>query len=236
MFLPNVRSLLSKAVYAVILVFSVLAHATDSPAILTTNTPVFTFSPQITGAANGGTVGWAFTVNSGVILTLNSLGLYDGGDVALQNAHPVALWDASQNLLTEVTIPSGVGANYLSGYTYQPITNSVTLSAGSYYYVGAYFPAGSGDKILVMGTSQQFNTNITFSNPRQSAFSPAQISIAFPDISNSITGTYKEGWFGPTFSFTASVIPEPSPNAILILSLVVILIVVLQRKWLKKRE
>jgi len=222
--MKNSKSIFLTAIAASTLVFSGSAHASDNPAILTTNTPVYTFSPAITSGGNGGTVGWAFTVNSGVILTLDFLGLYDGGDVALQNAHPVALWDSSQNLLTEVTIPSGVGAHYLSGYTYQAVTNSVTLTAGSTYYVGAYFPAGSGDKILVTGTNQQFDANITYSNPRQTSFSPSQTSIAFPNISNSITGTYKEGWFGPTFRFTATTVPEPTTNVLFCLGTVFLVI------------
>ena len=222
---PTVKSIFPVAVCAVILVFSVLAHATELHAILTANSPSYTFSPAITSSGNGGTVGWAFQVAAGTNLSVDYLGLYDPGDVALLSSHPVELWDSNQNLLAQVTIPSGVGANYLSGYTYQALSNSVTLNAGNTYYVGAYYPAGCGDKILVTGTTQQFDTNITFLNGQQTLFSPSQTNIAFPNIANSITGTYKQGWFGPTFQFTAIPLPEPSTNALLILSLVVLIVV-----------
>lgn len=198
---------------AITLVFSGGAHAT-SPAVLTTNAPAYPFYSSITIGGNGGTVGWAFTVNTGLDLMIDYLGLYDGGNVALQQAHPVALWDSSTNLLAEVTIPAGFSTNYVSGYTYAAVTNSVILTSGHTYYVGAYFPANSVDNILVTGTNQ-FNANITYSNPRQTSFDPSQTNIAFPNISNSITGTYKEGWQGPTFSFT--VVPEATTNALLCL-------------------
>ena len=223
------KSIFLAVVCAVILIISVLAHATENQAILTANGPSYTFFPAITISGNGGTVGWAFKVAAGTDLSVDYLGLYDKGDVALLSSHPVELWDSNHNLLAQVTIPSGVGANYLSGYTYQALGNSVTLNAGNTYYVGAYYPSGSGDEILVTGTTQQFNTNITFLNPQQTSFDPTQTSIAFPNIANSPTGTYKEGWFGPTFQFTTTVIPEPSTNALLTISLVV-LMVVSQRK------
>jgi len=224
MTLPTVKSMFSATVCAVVLVFSVLAHATENQAILTANGPSYTFSPTITSFGNGGTVGWAFQVAAGVNLSIDHLGLYDNGDVALSSSHPVELWDSNYNLLAQVTIPSGVGANYLSGYTYQALGTPVTLNAGATYYVGAYYPSGCGDEILVTGTTQQFNTNLTFLNPQQTSFDSTQTSIAFPSIANSPTGTYKEGWFGPTLEFTTTVIPEPSTNALLTLSLVVLMV------------
>ena len=213
--MKNLRFMLWTTGAAITLFFFGSAHASPpTAAILTTNSPVYSFSPDITIGGNGGTIGWAFTVGSGVNLTVNDLGLYDAFDASLSAAHPVGIWDSNTNLLAQVTIPAGVGADYRSGYTYEQLSNSLALTAGDTYYIGAYYPAGCSDEVLVTGTSQQFSPDINWLNPRQVLFSPSQTSLAFPDISNSPTGTYKEGWFGPNFEFTATTVPEPATLAL----------------------
>ena len=193
------------------LIFSTNAHAFAlNSAVLTTNLPSYSFSPTIISAGNGGTIGWTFTVASGVNLTVYDLGLYDAFDTSLSTNHPVALWDSNSNLVAQVTILSGIGANYRSGYTYQQLSSPVDLTAGSTYYLGAFYPAGSTEQVLVAGTTQQFSPDINWLNPQQTLFSPSATNIAFPDVYNSPTGTYKQGWFGPNFEFTATTAPEPA--------------------------
>jgi len=194
---------------ATALIFSGSAHATDNTAVLTTNGTAYPWT-SIGGGSNGGTIAWLFTVGSGVVLTVDYLGFYDPADVALGDAHPVALWDTNQNLLAQVTIPSGVGANYLSGYAYQHLSSSVTLNAGNTYVLGAFFPAASSDKLLVQATNQQFDSNITWVQPAQTVFNPQQTNIAYPSNLLSPNGIYQEAFFGPTFRFTAASVPEPS--------------------------
>jgi|GEM_PF-1954850 len=223
--MKSIKSIFPVALVAAALMFSVRAHAvppTDNPAILTTNGAISPYAysyawTNISGNTNAaGTIGWAFTVGSGNDLLVDMLGFFDGGDVALGDAHPVALWDSSSNLVTEVTIPAGVGTNYLAGYTYTSVTNSVTLTAGSTYYLGAYFPANNGDKFLLQinnPVGQQFDTNISWLNPMQTMFNSNQTSIAFPDNHLASNGLYKESFFGPTFRFTTAAVPEPSSYA-----------------------
>jgi len=220
------KSIFPVALVAAALMFSGSAHATtDNPAVLTTNGDVSPYPysytwTQIGGPNSGGTIGWAFIVGSGNDLLVDKLGFFDGGNVALGDAHPVALWDSSSNMITEVTIPAGVGTNYLAGYTYTSLSNSVTLTAGSTYYLGAYFPTNNSDQILVQHNNpqgQQFDTNISWLNPMQTVFNAAQTNIAVPHNLAS-NGVYKEAFFGPTFSFTTAAVPEPSSYALFGLS------------------
>ena len=122
------------------------------------------------GPSVGGTIGWTFTVGSGADLNVDKLGLYDLSHASLGAAHPVALWDSNQNLIAQATIAAGIGSDYASDYVYQSLSSSVKLSAGQTYYVGAYFPAGNDDKILIQATQQQFDSSFTYLNGRQTPF------------------------------------------------------------------
>jgi len=202
---------------ALTVIFPVVAQAGANPAIQTTNDYVFGWNQIAGNSSAGGTIGWQFTVASGVNLTVDELGFYDNGHVALDSAHPVGLWDANSNLLGEVTIPAGVSTNYLSGYTYEPLPDSVTLNAGDTYYIGAYYAPGSHDKLIVQYINpigQDFDSNITWDTAIQTRFNEFQTGLDLPDNHLAPQGTYKEAFFGPTFSFTPEAAPEPATYAL----------------------
>ncbi len=158
------------------------------------------------------TYGYEFTVGSQDI-SVNALGVWDPSlGVGLIDSHDVGLWDELGNLLTSVTIPSGnLSTLSASGFWYEPISGSLTLSANATYVLGAKYPlwAPSMDTGVIFATTTS-DPEITLGDARRTS----TMTFAFPDI---ILGSLNDGYFGPNLDYT--VVPEPNTIAILGLGL-----------------
>jgi len=94
------------------------------------------------------TLGYEFTPS--VDLTVNSLGVFDGGSdgAGLVVAHDVGLYEsATQNLLASVTVDNA-GSTLINGFRFASI-NPVVLTASQTYVLAAHYPVNTiGDKGL----------------------------------------------------------------------------------------
>src|ERR1700704_4294051 len=61
------------------------------------------------------TLGWGFTLNSGVIVT--DLGYFDAAG-GLIDPHPVAIWNGVGNLIAQATVPAGNAGTLVSGFRF----------------------------------------------------------------------------------------------------------------------
>jgi hypothetical protein len=162
---------------------------------------------QLNSGASDETLGWEFVPTSNLMVT--ELGLLNatlggaGNPNGFQQAHVVAIWDSSGNLLTSAPIAAGTSAPLLGNFRFVNAPSAL-LSAGHHYVIGAYYPAPVSDAFterFVGDSSVHIDSNVSFVSMRV-AGSPG--GITFPTLS------YPQylGEFGPNFMFT--VVPEPT--------------------------
>jgi len=194
-----------------------------SAAVLAQSQPAATWNrAQVnvyTSGAIDRTIGWEFVANAALQVT--ALGVFDlelsfapqGG---LASAKTVALWDASQALLAQATVPAGTGGTLCQdGYRYVAIP-PVTLAAGQTYVVGAFWPTTSPTAdfddypdVMSSGSPVAFPASVTFVQSRFELFVP---SLSFP--SNSLGGS--NAFVGAVNFRTGAGSCEPNPAADLV--------------------
>ena len=109
----------------------------------------------------------------------------------------------------------------MDGYRYETIT-PISLTAGSTYVIGTYFPqvadrcsTDCGDVVLYNAT-QTYAAGVTFLQSLQTRSIIGNGPIAFPDVNAGIP----EGVFGPNFLITApETAPVPEPSSLLLCAL-----------------
>jgi hypothetical protein len=163
---------------------------------------------QLNSGASSETLGWEFVPTSNLMVT--ELGLFNGllGSAAgnpngFQQAHVVAIWDISGDLLTSASMAAGTSAPLIGNFRFENAPSAL-LSAGQHYVIGAYYPSPVSDAFTdrsLGDPSIQIDSNVSFVSMRVLG-SPG--GITFPTLS------YPQdvGEFGPDFMFT--LVPEPT--------------------------
>jgi hypothetical protein len=180
-------------------------QAATIAAIQSTNGPQQLGFTGFAGASSSDSIGWSFTVGAANV-TVTALGVLDPGGAALASSHEIGLWNSTgTTLLADATVPSGTGGTLMNNYSYTSIS-PVILNAGATYVVGAFYPTGNTDQIILNST-QTIAPEIAFGQSEQSDFSLSNPGLAFPSAHG---GNHNEGIFGPNFLLsTADPAPEP---------------------------
>lgn len=147
------------------------------------------------------TDGFEFTVK--VPFTVTALGIFDKGADGLGGPAQVGIWDASQNLLTSVTVPTGTGGTLDNYFRFASITPYL-LTPGTVYIIGAYQGSDDATSIFAQGGTGTVDPNVTIIEDRYRSSS----SLVFPDTSDGYAGG---AWLGANFQGTAA---TPVPAAL----------------------
>jgi hypothetical protein len=181
--------------------FAACALLAVSAAAAHAGTLAFTFDNTTGESLSDGpfTLGWSFTVNSGIDVT--ALGVFSDSEDGLAESHDVGLWDSAGDLLASTTVDAGTVDPLDDQFRMVEIA-PVALTAGSTYYIGAVWLDGADD-MTFPGDAVNFATapEVTFVTSQYVVAG----SLTFPGTSY----TSDPAYFGPNFEFTDAV-PEPS--------------------------
>ena len=171
------------------------------------STIALTTTPDQTNTNGAWVLGYSFTANSPIAVTM--LGLYDPGGASLVTSHDVGLWDSGGNLLASATLPSGAPSFVDQDYAFTAIT-SVLLSAGQTYTVGATYPLLSSS-----GNDPWLEDPLSLTPAPQIAYDSREFefyngTLIMPDL----VGSGTTGYFGANFEFDAASVPEPATIAL----------------------
>jgi hypothetical protein len=194
------KSTLSVALAAMAIVFGAI------PQSLANNIAI-SFTPYADEHAGAPyTVGFEFSVSS--LGTITALGVYDSGQDGLAGAATVGLWDASGNLLTSATIPSGTSATLNGFFRLQDITPFL-LTPNVDYVVGAY---ASSDPFTSYNPGDNCGCGSVdpLVNLIESRF-VMSYSFAFPDSPTDPNDG--AAWLGANFEFAPAAVPSPIAGA-----------------------
>jgi hypothetical protein len=145
------------------------------------------------------TIGFQFNVNTSISVT--GLGVFDDGQNGLSDSYPIAIFDFAGVSVVSTTVNSGTTDSLINQFRYSSVA-PFALSPGV-YYIGALYLTGN-DPLLFPGEVTNFSTSpeITFN---ANAFAiGGTLSAPFDILDTS------PAYFGPNFTYTSSVIPEPS--------------------------
>ena len=190
----------------------VLALITLSVRSANAQTPILSFveATGSSGTNQAQNVGWRFNILAPI--TVTGLGWYDQNRDGLSNSHTVGIWNSSGTLLTSVLVDAGTTDPLVGEFRTHSVA-PITLSAGTGYIVGGENFANSTDR-LSFNVTQTLNSNITYDH---ATFSNLGTGLVIPTLNSAaITGFY-----GPSFSISASGVPEPSSLAFLATSVMV---------------
>lgn len=149
------------------------------------------------------TLGWAFTVNSDILV--NGLGLFDSAQDGLAEAHDLGLWTSTGTLLASTTIGSGSSGTLIDQFRYSSIAPTLLTSGGS-YLIGGLYTSGL-DGVVENASGLIADSAITYGGGR---FAPGG-TLSAPTS----TGT-PAGYFGTNFTFDNGAVPEPATWAFMI--------------------
>jgi hypothetical protein len=166
------------------------------------------------------TIGWSFTTTQ--TFTLTGLGFWDEADHTLGFSHDVGLWDSSQNLLASTTITSASTAVASAGpgqWLFNS-TETVTLSAGTYFIGATYLSTDNVDAYRYYPASVATISGLTFDAARY-VYGPG---LNFP-------GNFQGGnaYFGPNLELSS--VPEPSSLVLLSLAAMIVVAARGYRRW-----
>jgi hypothetical protein len=167
------------------------------------------------------TLGWGFTLNSGVIVT--DLGYFDAAG-GLIDPHPVGIWNGVGNLIAQATVPAGNAGTLVSGFRFVAIP-PVSLSPGA-YSIGGYANGTSPD---------QFRFEVpSITTIAGLSFGPTDLFTRADSLSRPTTKAdvfTLNGFFGPDFmvSTTTTQIPEPGGPGLALLGLAIVMARVFRR-------
>ncbi|MBZ0173585.1 MAG: PEP-CTERM sorting domain-containing protein [Phycisphaerales bacterium] len=154
------------------------------------------------GASTGDVVGWAFDLNTDVIVT--DLGVYNNDADGLTSNHQIGIWDSLGNLMTSGT--AGPGGAVVGDWTYTDVTDA-TLTAGERYTIGAMYASGDGDSYISSPSSLGLAAEV---NATTNGVFPSIGDLGFVMPTEQSTNL---GRFGPNFLFRD--VPAPSALALL---------------------
>ena len=184
------------AVTVLVFLTSVLAHADNTPLIITPGTGDLFY-----GTDPSVTLGNLFQVGAEPI-TITSLGFFDAGTPGLNQSHSVGLWTTSGTLLARVDFSPGLNGFEKNGFIYQNLPNQVVLQPGVSYVLGAYYPTGSTDGLYVNDTIQYetWASSVTFNGLGR--YTPIGAGFIFPNLT--VSGL---SYVGPNALYA---VPEPA--------------------------
>ncbi len=152
------------------------------------------------------TVGWAFSLAQPI--QVNALGWYDHNADGLSVSHEIGLWDdASQMLLTSISIPAGTATTLIDSFRYVGLATPPTLLPGRYVVGGV---AIAPPDTIVDAASVMTAPGITYLQNRGA--DPFSLTLLFP---GQTIPSREAGFLGANFTFT--VVPEPSTYAMVAL-------------------
>jgi hypothetical protein len=168
------------------------------------------------------TLGFSFTANTDIILT--GLALFDSDQNGLAESHQIGLWNSAMMLLTSTTVQAGAASPLVDKFRVENVA-PVLLAGGGTYFIGALFTSGSDPNIFPSDA-------VGFDTAPEVSFLDSQFAVggtlSFPGSSVSADHAY----FGPNFTFTTTVIPEPT--TVMLLGSVMIAVGALARRKLNR--
>jgi hypothetical protein len=156
-----------------------------------------------TPSVNNQTIGWSFTVNSGLQVT--DLSWYDPTGLN-QRTRPVGIWDSNHQLVVSACVGAPCGSIWIGGFWITPV--STFLSVGD-YVIGGYVYADGSDSFVLGDPTITTDPSITYLESRFT------VSDAFVEPTSTCCG---QGFFGPDFSIGTNV-PEPASISLIGLGL-----------------
>lgn len=154
------------------------------------------------GGSTGDVVGWAFDLNTDVIVT--DLGVYNNDADGLTSSHQIGIWDSLGNLVSSGT--AGPGGAVVGDWTYTDVADAV-LTAGERYTIGAMYSANDGDSYISSPATIGLASEV---NPTTNGVFPSIGDLGFVMPTEQSTNL---GRFGPNFLFRD--VPAPSALALL---------------------
>lgn len=155
------------------------------------------------GSSSSGSfsTGWTFTNTSTIYVT--DLGVFDSNGGTLSD-QTVGLYDTTiaGSLLASTTVTNASPSQVNGGYTahYAPIT-TLTLAPGTYFVASTT----SGDGFVNKSSTRTTASGITFGTGKAVAGNTA-LGASYNDY----TVIGPAGYFGGTFKFSTTPVPEPS--------------------------
>lgn len=144
------------------------------------------------GDPAGDVVGWKFTVAADVSVT--DLGIWNADKTGgIESPHEVAIWDASQALISSVIV-EGTGS-VVGDWVYASIT-PVVLAVGQTYTIGAIYVKGDDDWYISGAMEVTTDPGVTWLN----AVYPLEGDLGFVYPENN-SDPSSGGRFGPNFLF-----------------------------------
>jgi hypothetical protein len=195
-----------------------------SPAETRAKTIALSFT---THEGNGGavdeTVGWSFSLGTGVRVT--DLGVFDGnfndfgngtGD-GLDASYVVTIWTSTGAEVAQAEVPSGSSAPYLDGFRYVSLSSPVSLLPGN-YVIGAYYGVDQNEAYAAEVNPLKTATGVTYTGKRIADGNVFPAGSAGDDLKNE--------YFGPNFQFTAPTNAVPESGGTILLMVVAIAVLV----------
>jgi hypothetical protein len=174
-------------------------------------------------ASADNTLGWAFTLNTNVMVT--QLGVWDEGDNGLAQSHDIGIFPGAGGApLMTATASAGTGDPLTDGFRYVTLGSAVLLTPGD-YLIGAFYLNGSGDRINGATATLTTASGIVYLGGRRGIGG----ALINPTIVVGTPNTH----FGPNFQFVAN--PEPGTIALFALGGLGLAGVVVRRRRAAKR-
>jgi len=182
-------------------VFCIVILMAFAPAVMGQAVTGFSGGSQFNayyGGTTGDTIGFRFEVTAPLEVAM--LGVWNedtnAGGTGLTSPHQVGIWDASQTLITSVTVDPTTGT-VIGAWIYAAVT-PVTLTPGQVYTAGVLYTETDSDNYISSATSMTTDPNVVFI---QSVYPTAtSLGFAYPGMNSTSFGR-----FGPNFTF--SVVP-----------------------------
>jgi len=154
------------------------------------------------------TFAYDFTVGATDIL-VTSIAIWDHESDGLAHSYDVVIWDSFGMVAASATIPEGTTAGLNGEYRYSHLTESVLLTAGNTYIIGAWYP--DNQDAVFSWSSWNSTGNSDFAAIGANSGDIPSSALTFPDGQLDQSGPY----FGPAFHY--QVVPEPGTFALFIL-------------------
>ena len=155
------------------------------------------------GSAAGDVVGWRFSV--AVEMEISELGIWNADQTGgIDNPHELGIWDASQALLTSVTVDA---TGTMVGDWIYASTAPITVQPGITYTIGALYFSGDDDWYVSSATSQDVDADVTWLNSVYPA--AAEMGFVYPELDSGSFGRY-----GPNFIFGPAALQHSTWGAI----------------------
>lgn len=157
------------------------------------------------GAPAGDVIGWRFTVASEILIT--DLGVWNMDQTGgIEFPHEIGIWDASQALITSVTV-DGTGT-VVDDWIYASIT-PVVMAIGETYTIGAIYFQTNNDFYISGASSVVSDPDVTWINSVYPL--GADLGFVYPENDSSPSSG---GRFGPNFLFAVTAIERTTWGSI----------------------